>query len=179
MAPPLDTRKISRPGNSDQKSLVKALLEGMGESFFAVDRDWRVTACNGAAGEILGAPNAKVVGRLLWDARPQLKGTEFERHCRRVMQERKREEFESYSALGLDRYHEVRAFPFGDGVGVAFRDITDRQRATQALRSRELELARVQRIGGVGGLEVHLADGFRSPRSPEYLHLHGLPADFV
>ena len=108
-----------------------------------------------------------------------MKGTEFDRRCRRVMQERTREEFESYSALGFDRYHEVRAFPFGDGVGVAFRDITDRQRDTQALRGRELELARVQRIGGVGGLEVDLANGFRSQRSPEYLHLHGLPADFV
>ena len=63
--------------------------------------------------------------------------------------------------------------------GVAFRDITDRQTDIQALRGRELELARVQRIGGVGGLEVDLANGFRSPRSPEYLHLHGLPADFV
>ena len=56
------------------------------------------------------------------------------------MQERTREEFESYSALGFDRYHEVRAFPFGDGVGVAFRDVTDRQRDTQALRDRELSL---------------------------------------
>ena len=40
---------------------------------------------------------------------------------------------------------------------------------------RELELARVQRIGGIGGFEVDLRDGFRGRRSPEYLHLHGLP----
>ena len=37
-----------------------------------------------------------------------------------------------------------------------------------ALRGRELELARVQRIGGgVGGLEVDLAHGFRSQREEE------------
>jgi PAS domain S-box-containing protein len=174
----LNDRKSSRSGNSDQDSLVESLLEGMGESFFAVDRDWRVTAFNRAAEAILGMPRAEIVGRLLWDAWPQIKGTEFDRRCRRVMQERTREEFESYSALGFDRYHEVRAFPFGDGVGVAFHDITDRRRDTQVLRGRELELARVQRIGGVGGLEVDLANGFRSQRSPEYLHLHGLPADF-
>jgi PAS domain S-box-containing protein len=174
----LNDRKSSRSGNSDQDSLVESLLEGMGESFFAVDRDWRVTAFNRAAEAILGMPRAEIVGRLRWDAWPQIKGTEFDRRCRRVMQERTREEFESYSALGFDRYHEVRAFPFGYGVGVAFHDITDRRRDTQVLRGRELELARVQRIGGVGGLEVDLANGFRSQRSPEYLHLHGLPADF-
>jgi PAS domain S-box-containing protein len=151
----------------------------MGESFFAVDRDWRVTAFNSAAEPVFGVPRAEVIDQVLWDVAPEMQGTEFDRRCRRVMQERTREKFESYSALGFDRYHEVRAFPFGDGVGVAFRDVTDRQRDTQALRGRELELARVQRIGGVGGLEVDLAHGFRSPRSPEYLHLHGLPPDFV
>src|ERR1700722_1222803 len=165
--------------NSDQKSLVEALIEGMGESFFAFDRDCRFTASNSAAEAILGLPRAELIGRLLWDILPQIKGTEFDRRCRRVLEEHAREEFEIYSALRPDRYHDVRAFPFGDGVGVTFRDITDRQRDVQALRGRELELARVQRIGGVGGLEVDLADGFRSSRSPEYLHLHGLPADFV
>jgi PAS domain S-box-containing protein len=169
----------SGASNSDQDSLVEALLEGMGESFFAVDRDWRFTALNSAAEAIFGAARAEILGRSLWDAWPLIKGTEFDRRCRRVMQERSREEFESHSALRPDLYYEVRVFPFGDGVGVAFRDITDRQRDIQALRGRELELARVQRIGGVGGLEVDLANGFRSPRSPEYLHLHGLPADFV
>ena len=91
------------------------------------------------------------------------------------MSERTREEFESFSALRPDRYHEVRAFPFGDGIGAAFRDVTNRRRVTEALRDRELELARVQRIGGIGGVEVDLRNGFRTQRSPEYLHLHGLP----
>jgi PAS domain S-box-containing protein len=151
----------------------------MGEGFFAFGRDWRFTAFNSAAEEIFGLTRAEVVGRVLWEVSPRIKGTEFDRRYRRVMEERTREEFESYSALRPDRYHQVRAFPFGDGVGVAFRDITDRRRVAQALRDRELELARVQRIGGVGGLEVDLASGFRGHRSPEYLHLHGLPPGAV
>lgn len=44
------------------------------------------------------------------------------------------------------------------------------------LLAREAELARVQRIGQVGGLEVDLrGHSFRNRRSPEYLKLHGLP----
>ena len=179
MAPTSGTRKISGARGSDQNSLVEALLEGMGEGFFAFDHRWRLTASNSAAETILGAPSAEVVGELLWSVLPQIRGTEFERRCRLVMEKRTREEFEIHSALRPHRYHDVRAFPFGADVGVAFRDITDRDRDTQALRDRELELVRVQRIGGVGGLDVDLANGFRSQRSPEYLHLHGLPPSAV
>ena len=138
-----------------------------------------MTASNSAAEAILGAPSAEIVGDLLWNVLPQIRGTEFERRCRLVIEKRTREEFEIYSALRPGRHHEVRAFPFGADVGVAFRDITDRERDTQALRDRELELARVQRIGGVGGLDVDVSNGFRSHRSPEYLHLHGLPPSAV
>ena len=48
-----------------------------------------------------------------------------------------------------------------------------------ALREREAELARVQQIGRIGGLEVDLRTGFRNRRSPEYLLIHGLPPDAV
>ncbi|MGE0151245.1 MAG: PAS domain S-box protein [Reyranellaceae bacterium] len=53
----------------------------------------------------------------------------------------------------------------------------ERQRSDQALREREADLARVQQIGKVGGVEVDLRDGFRNRRSPEYLLIHGLPPE--
>jgi len=52
-----------------------------------------------------------------------------------------------------------------------------RDEAFQALREREAELARIQRIGRVGGVEVDFRDGFRNRRSPEYLLIHGLPPE--
>jgi PAS domain S-box-containing protein len=69
-----------------------------------------------------------------------------------------------------------------DGVGgvlVVCRDVTREHVAAQALREREAELARVQQIGRIGGLEVDLRAGFRNRRSPEYLLIHGLPPDAV
>src|ERR1700709_2645064 len=53
----------------------------------------------------------------------------------------------------------------------------ERDRAHRALQEREAELARIQRIGGVGGVEVDFRDGFKNRRSPEYLIIHGLPPD--
>src|SRR5438552_15414741 len=53
----------------------------------------------------------------------------------------------------------------------------ERDRAYRELQDREAELARIQRIGRVGGVDVDLRDGFRSRRSPEYLIIHGLPSE--
>ena len=67
-----------------------------------------------------------------------------------------------------------------DGIGgvlVVCRDVTSDVVAAEALREREAELARVQQIGRIGGLEVDLRTGFRNRRSPEYLLIHGLPPD--
>jgi PAS domain S-box-containing protein len=67
-----------------------------------------------------------------------------------------------------------------DGIGgvlVVCRDVTRDYLAAATLREREAELARVQQLGRIGGLEVDLRTGFRNRRSPEYLLIHGLPPD--
>ena len=53
----------------------------------------------------------------------------------------------------------------------------ERDKAHRELQEREAEMARIQRIGRVGGVEVDFREGFRNRRSPEYLIIHGLPPD--
>jgi len=53
----------------------------------------------------------------------------------------------------------------------------ERDDAFRVLQEREAELARIQRIGKVGGFEVDLRDGVQNRRSPEYLIIHGLPPE--
>ncbi len=53
----------------------------------------------------------------------------------------------------------------------------ERDNAYRALQEREAELARIQRIAKVGGVEVDFRDGFKNRRSPEYLIIHGLPPE--
>ena len=55
--------------------------------------------------------------------------------------------------------------------------VRERDDAFRALQEREAELARIQRIGKVGGVEVDFRDGFKNRRSPEYLVIHGLPPE--
>jgi PAS domain S-box-containing protein len=53
----------------------------------------------------------------------------------------------------------------------------ERDTAHHALQEREAELARIQRIARVGGLEIDFRDGVKNRRSPEYLLVHGLPPE--
>jgi PAS domain S-box-containing protein len=60
----------------------------------------------------------------------------------------------------------------------AEREVAERRRAEATLRERESELASVQQIAKVAGVELDLRDGFRNePRSPEYRAIHGLSPD--
>jgi PAS domain S-box-containing protein len=160
-------------GSNDPSAPLDALLEGIGEGFFALDAQWRFKAFNRAAEEIFNLARAEVMGKRLWDVSPGVVGTEFERRYRKVMTERSRQEFEACPPTRPDRYHQIRVFPFGAGIGVAVRDISESRQAARILHARELELARVQRIGGMGGFEVDLITGV-AQLSREYLHLHGL-----
>jgi PAS domain S-box-containing protein len=63
------------------------------------------------------------------------------------------------------------------GILITAVETTTRVWAERALREREAELARVQEIGQVGGVEVFLTGGFTNRRSPEYLKIHGLPPE--
>ncbi len=92
-------------------------------------------------------------------------------------------EFRLRNAAGAYRWHLARAMPIRDAAGNVVRwigtntDIDDQVRIERALRDREADLARVQQIGKVGGVEVFLSNGFRNRRSPEYLAIHGLPPE--
>jgi PAS domain S-box-containing protein len=90
-----------------------------------------------------------------------------------------------HGAAFEDAYFTVSYSPVRDetapsgigGVLITAVETTNRVAAERALRERQRELARVQEIGQVGGVEVDLADGLRTRRSPEYLSIHGLPPD--
>ena len=70
----------------------------------------------------------------------------------------------------LVQYVELDGRKLGYAV---WQDVTEHERALTALRAREQQLARVQRIGRVGGFEIDPRHGFGNRRSPECLKLPG------
>jgi PAS domain S-box-containing protein len=159
------------------RKLLMAILDGIDECFYAVDPEWRITVFNRGAEEHFGISRDEALGQSLWDLLGI--GPEHAAGGRffQVMNGGQPLLVETESIIKPGRVIEGRMFPLPEGLGVAVRDVTDRRAAETALKQREAELAHVQRIAGVGGLEVDLRDGFYNRRSPEYLKIHGLPPE--
>ncbi len=162
--------------NETEQRLV-AILDGIDECFYALDRSWRITVFNRGSEMFFGRPRAEMLGQSVRDALRIDAVPALEAAFSGAMAGQASENWSFSSPARPDRWLEGRVFPLPDGIGVAFRDVTERRADEAALRRREAELARVQRIAGVGGLEVELGRGFANRRSPEYLRLHGLTAD--
>ena len=160
------------------RQLLVAILDGMEEAFYAVDGGWHITVFNRGAEAHFGLSREKALGLRLWDLLGAGPEDPRSRPFLDVMESREPTLVEAESIVRPGRLIEGRLFPLPEAVmGVAFRDVTERRTAEIALKQREAELAEVQRIAGVGGLEVDLRDGFANRRSPEYLRLHGLPTE--
>src|SRR5262249_52981885 len=85
-----------------------------------------------------------LLGRTIWEAFPDLLGTEVETHLRRAAAERTPEEVESYYPP-WERWFNGKIFPAADGgVTVYLCDVTERRRAEEE-RDRLLESERAAR----------------------------------
>jgi PAS domain S-box-containing protein len=113
---------------------AQAILESMGDAFYALDSDWRIVYANQRALAFWQVTADDVIGRIIWERFPHLIGTLNEQVLRRVRAEQQAITFEAPSpTTGI--WVSVNVGPSGDGVTVYWRDISQRIEAEQALRS--------------------------------------------
>jgi diguanylate cyclase (GGDEF)-like protein/PAS domain S-box-containing protein len=134
---------------------MNAMLESIGDAFFAVDREWRVIYANAKAASFVGADLGMSIGRPLLEISPALEGT--------VLLERYREAMASGQALSIEAHWqpsgtwiEVRAYPTDDGLSVYFHDINEKRLAAEALRKSE---QRYRNLFQQAGDSILIADG--------------------
>jgi PAS domain S-box-containing protein len=120
---------------------LATILDGIGDGFYAVDRDWRIILFNEAAAKHFRRAPAEMLGRILWEALPGARETALGQMFLKVMASRETIRSETESVVFGGRWLSYRLFPLGDGMGVVFRDITDRKRAEEQrdLLVKELE----------------------------------------
>lgn len=124
---------------------VLEIYERIPEAFFAVDRDWRIIHMNTVAERMRTSPKEEVVGRVLWEAFEDLKGSRFETEYRRAMRDMTTvhvEEF--YPRMGL--WFEATAYPSEEGLSVFFRDVTARKRMEEEARAASISRPLARRI---------------------------------
>jgi PAS domain S-box-containing protein len=141
------TRKTAAPAAGAVPGLPDAAdyLEGLMEGFVAYDGDWVMTYINAAGERILGRQRADVLGKTWHQAFPHAVGNPVDLMYQRVMRTRTPERMEYYYPH-YRLWMEISASPVkSGGVGVYFRDITDRETLREIGRTlaADLDLERV------------------------------------
>jgi signal transduction histidine kinase/PAS domain-containing protein/putative methionine-R-sulfoxide reductase with GAF domain len=114
---------------------TKGILESITDPFVVHDAEWRFKYINDAAAEVFRqssrTSNEPPIGRVLWEAYPDIIGTPFEREMRRAATERRPVTFEAlYPARG--EWSRLSCFPLADGgLATQWTDITARKRAEE------------------------------------------------
>jgi len=114
---------------------LNAMLESIGDAFFAVDPDWRVIYANRKAASFAGVDLHAGLGRKLLEVLPLLEGTESMARYREAMASGDACVFETRWASG--DWYEVRVYPSEDGLSVYFHEVTGKRVAAEALRKSE------------------------------------------
>ncbi|GHO63410.1 hypothetical protein KSC_023020 [Ktedonobacter sp. SOSP1-52] len=116
---------------------VTAILKSITDTFAHVDREWRFTYMNQRAQELIGLNEEALLAQRLWDIRPELLGTPFERNLRTAMETQQPIHFE-YFFQQAQRWAAIHAYPALAGLSIAMQDITERKSAEADLRESEV-----------------------------------------
>jgi len=126
------------------------VLDVFADGFCLFDREWRFVFFNRAAEVQSVVDRGAVLGRSLWDISPGLVGSALEAALAKVMTDRVAVSLEFPSLFRPGLIYAVRAFPVEVGVGLTFRDITDRYEARRHEREQSEQLELLFAASGLG-----------------------------
>ena len=122
---------------------IAEILDRFGDGFVVLDSDYRVAYINHAAELHYSLDRRTAIGRKAWDQLALGEDSEMRRFVERAMATRAEVEVEAPSEIQAGRWFHLKAFPLSVGLGISFRDITERRArmAREAEYAERLELA--------------------------------------
>jgi signal transduction histidine kinase len=125
---------------------VVDILEGMNDSFFAIDADWNLSRVNSRMEATTQIRREDAVGKNFFLSFPMEKDSKYWINHHKIMEERVPVRYEEYYEP-LDLWTEARGYPTADGgIAYLFRDISIEKRALQKLEALTRELQEAVRI---------------------------------
>lgn len=137
---------------STVEAQLRAVLETTGEYVLAVDREWRITYMNRPGPD---ETLEQVVGKLLWNYRPDLAGSIFEQEYRDAMEQRLIRRFEGYLASSK-KWFACTAYPTDTGLLILVQDVTEKHAIDDQWRS-------AQKMEAIGQLAAGIAHEINTP----------------
>lgn len=119
------------------------ILESIGDGFYSIDQNYRVSYWNNKSTELLGVAKSEIIGKCLWDFFPDAKNSELYTRYQRALQTNEEQKFTFYNAP-QKTYYDVSVFPAkGIGLSVYFKDMTERVRYIKAIEDRNNRLSKI------------------------------------
>lgn len=115
------------------------ILDSLTDGRMAFDREWRFTHVDDRAARHLGRPRDELVGRVVWDLFPEMRGSIFDEEYGRAVRERTPRRFEA-PLWRANVWVEAFCHPLPDGLAVSFRDVSNRRRDQDALDAANRDL---------------------------------------
>jgi PAS domain S-box-containing protein len=115
---------------------LRSVLHSISDAVYMLDHDWHFTFVNPQAEVLLHQSSAELAGRVIWQAFPELLGTELERCYREAMDSQRAHDFNLYLEP-QKAWMNLRVYPHAGGLVVYFKDITQKQESEAALRVSE------------------------------------------
>ncbi|KQO86648.1 histidine kinase [Methylobacterium sp. Leaf92] len=121
---------------------ASGVLEGMGEGFMLLDRDFRILQMNAEGFRLEERPPGEVLGSSHWEIYPGSEQMPIGQMYLRAMRERMPLTLEHRHVWpdGHAAWLEVRACPHPEGLALFYRDVTERREREKALREAEARL---------------------------------------
>jgi diguanylate cyclase (GGDEF)-like protein/PAS domain S-box-containing protein len=142
-----DTTEL-RQSTEELQAMSRTLLgtlEAMADAFYTLDKQWRFTYLNKATERLLRRSRQELLGKVLWEAYPDLVGTHFGAQYEFVMERRQPIAFEEYYAP-LRAWKDVRIYPTEEGLAAYSTEITERKRLQEMEREAAERFMMVARV---------------------------------
>jgi PAS domain S-box-containing protein len=118
---------------------LENVLERVSDGVVALDRQWRYTYVNGSGGRMLGHEASSLIGKHIWSEFPEGRGQKFQQAYEKAIEEQRPVQLREYYPP-WNRWFENRIYPSADGLSIFFTDVTEQQKAQDALRASAAEL---------------------------------------
>nr|WP_287936314.1 PAS domain-containing protein [Algoriphagus sp.] len=108
------------------------LLESIGDSFYAFDKNYTVTYWNNTVEQLTGVKKEAILGKNLWDF-IQVQNEDFKEGYRKAFEESKRVNFETFDPW-TQTWLEVTIYPTKEGLSVILRNISTRKESEKQIQ---------------------------------------------